>query len=57
MTFRRIFVFILLFLALYLSFSQFLIREQIVSKLFALMFFVFTLYIVLENIRGFIKSK
>lgn len=57
MTLRKILVFILLALALYLSFSQFLIREQIVSKLFALMFFVFTLYIGFENIKALVKSR
>lgn len=57
MNFKKVLAFLLLFLALYLTFSQFLVREQTVSKLFALILFVFILYIGFEMIKGLIKTR
>lgn len=55
--FKKVLAFILLSFAMYLSCSQFLVREQTVSKIFALVFFVFTLCIAFEMIKNLSKSK
>lgn len=55
--FKKVLAFILLSFAMYLSCSQFLVREQTVSKFFALVFFVFTLCIAFEMIKSLSKSK
>lgn len=55
--FKKILAFILLSLAMYLSFSQFLMREHTVSKLFALTFFIVSLYIGFEMIKMLFKSN
>ena len=57
MGWRNILALILTFLAMYLSVSQFFVREQLVSKVFAILYFLFSLVIVIAILTDYIKQK
>ena len=57
MGWRNILALILMFLAMYLSVSQFFVREQLVSKLFTVFFSLFSLFIVIAIFIEYIKQK
>jgi len=57
MGWRNILALILTFLAMYLSVSQFFVREELVSKVFTIFYFLFSLVIVIAILTDYIKQK
>ena len=57
MGWRKIAALALAFLAMYLSVSQFLVREDLVSKAFTIIYFLFSLVIFMSILTDYIKSK
>ena len=54
---KRVFALLGLILVMCFSLSQFLIREDIMSKSFALIFFVYSLYAAIGFVEAIIKYK
>jgi len=57
MGWRKISALILAFLAMYLSVSQFLVREDLVSKAFTIIYFLFSLVMFISILTDYIKQK
>lgn len=57
MRWRNVLIRILMFFAMYLSASQFLVREDLISRLFAGMYFLFSMVIGIALLANSMKIK